>query len=89
VTAAGLLADDSDAEQAQAMASVWARCFYEALLEKPAGISPLLEVTPVQIEALPVEPAVSMAVYSFGGSLFGAAFVALFILFVHPASKRL
>jgi capsular polysaccharide biosynthesis protein len=82
-------ADDSDAEQAQAMASAWARCFYETLLQKPAGISPLLEVNPVQVDDLPVGPAVSMAAYIFGGSLFSAAFLALLILFIHPASKRL
>jgi len=75
------LASASDRETASAIASAWAKSFVEVVQAKPSGISKLLEINFTQGQDLPVERAVPLGVYIFGGALLGAALLAFGLLF--------
>jgi len=75
------LANADNPADATLAASAWANSFVQAIQEKPAGISALLEINYTQAQDLPVNRAVSMGVYIFGGAVAGAALLALGLLF--------
>ena len=77
------LANASTSGAASELASAWASAFVEEVNTKPAGISKILEINFTQKQDLPIFRTVSMGAYVFGGSLIGAALLALVLLFFH------
>jgi capsular polysaccharide biosynthesis protein len=76
------LAKAPDPENASALAASWARAFIEEIQSEPAWTDSLLEVNLTQGESLPVQKAVSLGIFVFGGALLGICLFMLVLLFV-------
>ena len=81
------IADSPDPQIASALASAWAKAFYDEVMTHPAGISSILEVNLTQESNLPVGRAVPLGLYVFSGALIGVALFSLgLLLFGHSGA---
>jgi uncharacterized integral membrane protein len=76
-----LYADAPDAATASDIASAWAKSYYGALQDQGPGVSQYMQTRLVQVENLPIQREMPLAVFIFSGALIGAMILAFLLLF--------
>ena len=81
-------ADSPDSGLAAKLAAAWARAFTVKAQESADRFTPYLEITPTQVENLPVTRAVPLGTYALAGAGLGLVLLAFWALFFHPLNRE-